>query len=499
MGTKAAKNIIYTGLGQILIIILGIILPRFILLSYGSETNGLLSAVNQIFTYIALLEAGIGNAALNQLYKIDFQSDKEKIDDILSTARYTYVKFSLFYIICVVIMAIVYPFLANTTLPYSTILLVILIQGVSSVLDFLFSSTYRVLFVSFGNNYVANNINTLIRIISYIFKIFLVYFGCNIIVVQLSFLLVEIIKQILYYIYFRKCFPEVQIKCQCVNQKYMQEKNAFLIHEISSTIFSSTDVIIISIFCDMAQASVYSVYSLIYVSLNTLISTINKSTEYILGQNFKSAKHYVKIFDTYNSIYVTIVFLLFTEAYLLTIPFLCLYTKNVNDVQYIDQYLPLLFTAINIFSAGRAISARTITLGGCAKATQNRTIIEAVINIISSVILVNIIGIYGVLLGTVIALCYRVNDIIIYCNKRVLNRRPLKTYLNLVTNIGVFCVIAVVWRKINHFPINSYFTLSYVAIALFFILTIVYFLTWMLFNQQEFRFIVNKIKRNDYL
>ena len=63
------KNIIYSFGIRIIILILGFILPRLLITSFGSEVNGLLSTVTQIFAYLALLEAGIGNSAVNALYK----------------------------------------------------------------------------------------------------------------------------------------------------------------------------------------------------------------------------------------------------------------------------------------------------------------------------------------------------------------------------------------------------------------------------------------------
>lgn len=62
-----AKNIIVGFGGQLITIILGLVIPRIFIKSYGSDVNGLLSTITQIFTYMALLEAGIGQAARNAL------------------------------------------------------------------------------------------------------------------------------------------------------------------------------------------------------------------------------------------------------------------------------------------------------------------------------------------------------------------------------------------------------------------------------------------------
>ena len=57
------------GIGsQILAIALGIVIPRLFLKSFGSEMNGFLNSITQIFAYFSLLEAGVGAATLQALY-----------------------------------------------------------------------------------------------------------------------------------------------------------------------------------------------------------------------------------------------------------------------------------------------------------------------------------------------------------------------------------------------------------------------------------------------
>ena len=67
---KKSLNIFITGLiSQVVILLLGIVIPKLLIVSYGSEVNGLLSSIKQIFVYVALLEAGIGTAALQAMYE----------------------------------------------------------------------------------------------------------------------------------------------------------------------------------------------------------------------------------------------------------------------------------------------------------------------------------------------------------------------------------------------------------------------------------------------
>ena len=67
MGAK--RNAVTGLITQLIIIALGLIVPRIMITNYGSDTNGLTNTLTQIFSYIALLESGIGQSTRNALYK----------------------------------------------------------------------------------------------------------------------------------------------------------------------------------------------------------------------------------------------------------------------------------------------------------------------------------------------------------------------------------------------------------------------------------------------
>ena len=58
--TKASKNIIFSLLNQVVTIVVGLIVPRLIIKTYGSETNGLINSITQFLGYITLLDLGFG-------------------------------------------------------------------------------------------------------------------------------------------------------------------------------------------------------------------------------------------------------------------------------------------------------------------------------------------------------------------------------------------------------------------------------------------------------
>ena len=100
---------------------------------------------------------------------------------------------------------------------------------------------------------------------------------------------------------------------------------------------------------------------------------------------------------------------------------------------------------------------KVIQYAGHFKLTTPQTNLETVINLIFSLVGVAFWGIYGVLLGTVCALFYRVNDVILYSNRKLLNRSPLKTYIIYFANTVVFLLLQKVYETIfRNWEIDSW-------------------------------------------
>lgn len=441
MSTGIKKNLAFSIVSQLIIIALGLILPRLILVSYGSEINGLLNAVTQIFTYAALLEAGIGNASVNALYKPIVEKNNDRISEVVSATRKYYRKITRIYLVVIFAASIFYPLFLSTELSYITIALVMFFQGLAGAVGFYFTATYKQLLISDGKNYVISTIELFVYVLTSFIKIILMFNGISIVLLQVAYFTIALFQAFLFNIWIKKKYKKIKI-VNNPNMGLLAQRYSFVVHEISSVIFSSTDVFVLSTFCSLKVASIYSIYNMVYISIKRIINSVNGSLNYILGQTFaKDKKLYEELHDVYDSLNITLGFSLMTVVYLLIIPFVSIYTRNINDIDYIDYYLPILFTSIELLSCGRIASSRLITISGHAKATLWRSVTETLLNLFISLSLVNIIGIYGVLLGTIVALLYRTNDIIFYANKKILRRSPWKTYKLFLPNIFVFIAV----------------------------------------------------------
>lgn len=84
---KFALNSLTSMISQIVVMAAGMITPRLMIATYGSEMNGLVSSLNQFISYITLVEAGIGGAAIYSLYKPLAEEDHARISSIVVAAK----------------------------------------------------------------------------------------------------------------------------------------------------------------------------------------------------------------------------------------------------------------------------------------------------------------------------------------------------------------------------------------------------------------------------
>lgn len=432
------KNIIVGFGGQLILMVLGIIIPRIMIVSYGSDVNGLLSTITQIFTYLVLLEAGIGQAAKNTLYKYLVSNDKDSVSRIVIVAKKYYAKITIYYGLAVICLATIAPFVLKSNVDKITIFLIIILEGLSGVISFYFIETDIALLNADGKGYINNSINVLNRIIGYIVKIFMAYFKLSIVTLQLAYFLITILKVIVYRIYINKQYPWLRSDINTENE-VLKDRNAFVLTEIAWTIFSSTDMIVLSMFMSTTASSVYAVYNIVFSNINNIFSTVFHSISYVLGKLYhESIQKYIKIHDSFNSIFIGGMTILLCVTYLLIIPFIRLYTKGVTDVDYINASLPLLFCLVQLFSWTRYVTGQLSSIAGYAKPVSRISIIEAITNLILSVLLVNIYGITGVVAATVGALPVKVIYLTWLSDKVILKRSFKKTLKIIFVNYLLF-------------------------------------------------------------
>lgn len=452
---KVTLNLSVSILSQVVMLVLGFVLPRIVLSNYGSDTNGLTNTIGQIFTFIALLESGIGVAARNKLYKPISENDKDGISYWVSVARNYYRKIAVFYLIAVTILAFLTPILLKTEINYWTVFAYILFEGLVNVIPFFYTSSWICFLSAAGENYIISAISFLANILKYGVKMTLLLLNMNIALIQVGYLGVSLFDFVIIRHYIKKHYSWLNYNAASRKTK-LPDRNAYIVSEVAWIVFSSTDMIVLSVFISTKLSSVYSVYNMVFVALTRLLNVAYSAINYKLGKAYVTdIESYKTMHDLFNSVFLGAMTILMSTAYVLILPFIKLYTNGVNDVEYIYTSLPLLFCLISMLSCSRYIGGNLSGIAGYAKQTSYISLIEATINIIGSVIMVNYFGITGVLVATVIALPLKVVYLNYIADIKIMKRSPIKTISILAVNYLVF-ISAILFRYFYDIEITSY-------------------------------------------
>jgi len=490
---KSFKNFFFGILGQLIVLSLGIVVLKLVIKIYGSETNGLLDTLNQIFSFVALIEAGIGGATVNVLYLYIVRNDKKTINDILSASRKFFKRAAFFYILVVIITAFLYPLIAKTSINYWTIFFLIIIEGSTGVLPYLTYAPFSMLLQAEGHNYVITNILLLANIVLSVCKIGLYLLNVNILVVQFVYFIVMVLECLVFMLYQHRKYEWVLFS-KDVDMSLLKGKGSFVFAQIAQTIFSSTDIILISIFTGMGTASVYSVYAIIFNSLQSIINIFVSSTIFSLGQAYHEGfDRYLKLHDALEAMISNVTFCIISTACILTIPFITLYTKNITDINYIDPLLPFLFSIIILLYIPRSVCQTLLNVSGHVKRIAVESFIEMFVNIICSIVLVLYFGMEGTLIATIMSLLLSTNDLYIFANSKILKRKPTKVYLLLLVDFAVFAGLQICAHFVN-LIVDNYLAWFFEAVIIFLINIICYILVMVTLNHSESIFLFSSFK-----
>lgn len=494
-GSKIKKNVILGFSSEILSVILGILVPRLVLTSYGSEINGLLTSVTQIYSYISLLEAGIGTATVQALYKTLGQEDRTRTNAVLAATNKYYHRTGLLYLLAITLFSIIYPFIIQSNISIVTIVLVIILNGIGSVISFFFQGKYLLLLQADGKNYIMSAMAMVINVFKNVAKIVLMAMGVDVVVVQAISMIVSLVQMLFVSWYINRYYAWIDLTVEPDVDAISQSKNV-LVHQLSGLVFNNTDTLILTIACGLKTVSVYSMYTLLFGMVSMTLNTISNSVLYYISQTFHVDRdRYKKLLDVFEVYYMAVVFALYSIANFFILPFIKLYTSGVTDVNYLDEKLPLMFIATYLLSCGRKSSNITITTAGHFRLTQGRSVAEAAINLVVSIIAVQSWEIYGVLLGTIIALLYRTNDMIWYANKKILHRNPWTVYRRWGVDIALFIGIIFLNRYIT-VQLNSYISIFAFCIPYAVIVLTLYMCVVSIFDLKTARYAL-QIIRND--
>lgn len=420
---------------QIVLAIINFVLPRVFMTNYGSATNGLVSSIKQFLGYLKIVEAGVGSTSIAALYKPLSRNDKDNINGILSATNHFYRRSGYIFVVLVAIFAICYSLLVGDEVSPHTAFYLVLILGISGMWEYFVIGKYQVLLMADQKSYVIFRIQAILLIASTILSLSFVVLDFSIVVVVTSSSALLLLDVLFLRMYIKKKYPYFNIKVK-PDKLAIKNKWDALIHQIAGLVVFNTPFILITVFLGLAEVSVFTVYNMVFNAVALFISTFSGAMIAAFGDILvkEDKGDLQKHFYRFEYIFYAIVAFFYTCTAILILPFMTVYTAGVEDANYIRPWLATLFVIVGVANTIRIPSSMLVISAGHFSETKNRAIIEAVINLVASVVFVQFFGMEGILIGGLCSFAYRTCDLIMYTSKVILESSSLVTVKKIVRN-----------------------------------------------------------------
>ena len=457
---RIRKNLLSGIVYQVVLIALGFLLPRLYLENFGSEVNGVLSTIKQVFVYMGLLEAGVGLATTQALYKPVAEDDRNTVSSVISATNIYYRRTGTVYALIVLVLAAVYAWMIPTGMDPKVVFAIVVLTALPALFGFFVQTKYRILLEVDGRKYVINNSETVLQLLSNVAKVLVLLFTNSLILMQFVYCMLSLMQLLYVYIVAKRRYHWLDTSVKPDFDSISQRKSV-LVHQISAMVFNNTDVLLLSVLCDFKVVSVYTIYNIFFSQVQNFITSIISGFSFALGQMFHTDRErFLKVYHVYETFYIMATFIIYTLMAVFLLPLIQIYTKGINDANYTNVYLVLLFVMMNLLSNGKLPSNHVVEFAGKFDQTRFHAIWEMVINILVSVFAILKWNICGAIVGTIVALLYRSTVMIFFANKKVLERGVLHTYKHWIVNGAVFGLIMIV------FFVDSFSGLSFVKLLL---------------------------------
>ena len=459
-------NICVSVLHQIITAVCGLLLSRVILSSFGSENNGLMQSVTQILGYAVLLEGGIGGVMRAALYKPLAENDSQRISDIFQAGRAFFHKISLVFIALVVLLALCMKLAISTYFDWLYVFAIVLILGANTYFGYYSAILHKMLLMADQKLYIIQLFQIINTVINLPLCIVSIKLGAGIHIVKLITLCTAMLGPIFFCTYVNKHYS-ISKSPKKSNYKLPQRRDG-VIHHLAYFVHRNTDVVILSLFTNLKNVSIYAVYHTVISVLEQLLSSISLGISSKIGNLLarKETDELNKTVDLYESCNAALTFSVGVVCYILILPFVSIYTSGVSDANYHQPLFAALLIGSSMIHCLMMPYSITISAAGHYKETKPGAIGEVSINLLLSLVLVRPLGIVGVAIGTLTAMLFRLLYNVWHLSKSILMRPKRKVVRCLLPNIVLSAVIIIISSMLGKVNASNIATLFVSAIII---------------------------------
>ena len=454
-GKKIVGNSFVGIIYKILILLIGFVSRKIFIVYLGEEILGLNSLYANLLDLLNLADLGIGVAVQYQLYEPLVNDDKEKLSKILSATKrlYNYIGYGVL-ASGVVISFFIQYMIKDTQYTISYVRSSFIISVIGVAVSYFF--VHKRLFLQ------ANEQLGIVNIIDLISKVFVTIISLiatiithNYFVYLIINVFYGIISNVTIHMFFSKKYAYLKSNCNDCSIE-ISELTASLKDvipmKLTNYIYNSTDNIIISKVLGLSVVAMYSNYMTIINGIMGIEVMYGNVVTSSMGKIFKEGRKSDELYRyylVYQYIQFIIVNFCTVSLVILCKPFITMWIGS----KYVVSNMVFVLLSVDFFVHSMYQPAY-VMYGAAGKFREDKyiTLASAIVNIIVSIVFVNVIGLSGVIIGTIVSDIY----IWILRSYQVVKLQFDKSVLNYGMKMIKYIIITLVSLAITTYSCNLF-------------------------------------------
>ena len=451
---KIFLNMVCDILPYLLIGVVGILKMDVLITYIGDVGNGYYQTINQIISYVFLAQAGFSDAVIYSLYKPFADKNKDDINAIYGGARKIFkrIGYIILGIIVLVTLGLYFFYNFEEGFKYSALICFFIISTSYLISYFGRGQTYMAVLSAAQEKYVYSLVFNGVKLLCDILIVVAVVLFRSLESIAIVILLMKILEEIINRIVVKKKYPDLhEIARKDTSMVKMTKDLAWT--QVGYLILNNIDALLLMGVSGPVMVSIYTSYNFILRFLNEVASRVELSSVYSFGNVFakNEEKRIYPLFKEYIMLFILIAFSMSITFLIGIRGFVSVWVSKEN---YLLSYLTIvLFTSTLFLNILYYPLVALINADGLFKDNKKHIFICAITNLILSIILVNILGIDGVLLGTVLAFLLN-----ILLKTNLISKKILKDVKQInILKYFIISILLFITLSISVLPLESYF------------------------------------------
>lgn len=408
-GKNTKRGIAYGLMNKLATLTLPFLVQTILIKTLGVEYVGVKGLFSSILSVLSLTELGVGSAIVYSMYKPIAEDDTQTIGALLNLYRRLYRVIGL---IVLLLGLIIMPFLdllidekAPNSINLQAIFFLYLFNTVISYWMYAYKSS---LLNAYQRIDVISIIGTITQTLTYFFQIVFLLVSKNFYV----FLIITIFFTVVNNLITSKCVDRMypEIKCEgeialTLKKNIKLNVSGLLIGKICGTTRNTFDNIFMSVFLGLTQVAIYSNYYYILGALNGVATIILSSLLAGIGNSIaiESKEANFRQMMIINTAYMMISGWMAVCMLCLYQPFIQLWVgKDLLFPESVMILFPIYFYVMKLGDIRGVYS----DAAGLFWENRYRNLIEAIANVVLNCFFVIQLGVFGIMLATIITLFF---------------------------------------------------------------------------------------------